>query len=298
MRRWIAVLWQASFVVIAGVLYFLFVLPRWNELTGDWSHGLGTAMRIVAGVLVGLAALPVAFTLIRTRKPEYGTPTLALSLRLWSIVLHVLGGVLIVGAAIAEIWLSLDDAGQWLFGSYGAAAAIVLLGALAFYLAYVAEMTPPPPKPLKPKVRTRGRGKRKAAADSPDSPDTDDAEATVADEAVITSDDESPEDSDAESESAAETVEATIPTETVAAKTVAAKTVEATIPDETVADETVEVSVPTESTEPEPEPATEAEPAAEADSPEKTSKLRNRRPTGKTSSRLRRRSRGGVAVED
>ena len=37
----------------------------------------------------------------------------------------------IVGAAISEIWLSLDSAGQWLFGIYGAAAAIALLGVFA-----------------------------------------------------------------------------------------------------------------------------------------------------------------------
>ena len=114
-------------------------------------------------MLVGLAALPVVFTLLRTRKPEYGTPRLALSLRVWSIALHVLAGVLIVGAAISEIWLSLDSAGQWLFGIYGAAAAIALLGALGFYLAFMAELPPPPPKPLKPKTRTRGRRRGKAA---------------------------------------------------------------------------------------------------------------------------------------
>ena len=34
MRRRIAVLWHASFLVLAGVLYFFFVLPRWFELTG------------------------------------------------------------------------------------------------------------------------------------------------------------------------------------------------------------------------------------------------------------------------
>jgi hypothetical protein len=294
MRRWIAVLWQASFVAIAGVLYFFFVLPRWNELTGDWSHGLGTAMRIVAGVLVGLAALPVAFTLIRTRKPEYGTPTLALSLRLWSIVLHVLGGVLIVGAAIAEIWLTLDKAGTWLFGVYGAAAAIVLLGALAFYLAYVAEMPPPQPKPLKSKVKTRGRGRRKTADEADDA---DEAVVTSDDDTDEESDDESPEDNDAES--AAETVEVRVPGDTVVAKTVAA-TVPAKADDDSAPTEVTEI---TEATEPAAE--AEADTSEESDSPEEQDspeepkgKLRNRRPSGKTSSRLRRRSRGGVAVED
>ena len=114
-------------------------------------------LRIVTGVLLGLAALPVVFTLLKTRKPEFGTPQLALSLRLWSIVAHVLAGVLIIGTAISEIWLSLDTAGQWLFAIYGAAAAIAVLGALAFYLAFAAELPPPPPKPLKPKKQKAAR---------------------------------------------------------------------------------------------------------------------------------------------
>ncbi len=151
MSRTVAVVWHASFCIVAGVLYFFFVLPRWPELLGDTSHTLGTVLRIVAGALIGLAALPVVFTLLRTRRPEFGTPQLALTLRTSSIGLHVIAGVLIIGTAISEIWLTLDDAGQWLFGIYGAAAAIALLGMFAFYLAYVAELPPPPPKPLKPK---------------------------------------------------------------------------------------------------------------------------------------------------
>src|SRR3954462_12383588 len=159
MRRWIAVLWNTSSLILAGVLYFFFVLPRWPELLGDTSHTLGTALRIVAGALVGFAALPVVFTLLRTRKPKFGTPRLALTLRIVSIALHVLAGVLIVGTAISELWLSLDSAGQWLFGAYGPPAAIALLGVLAFHLAFVAELPPPPPKPLKPKAEKRRRGR-------------------------------------------------------------------------------------------------------------------------------------------
>lgn len=162
MRRGIAVLWHAASLVLAAALYFFFVLPRWFELTGQWPHTLGTALRIVCGVLVALTALPVVFTWSRTRKPELGTPTLALSLRVWSIVAHVLAGVLIAGAAISEIWLSLDSAGQWLFGIYGAAAAVALLGAFSFYLAFVAELPPPPPKPLKTKAEKQGRGRTDA----------------------------------------------------------------------------------------------------------------------------------------
>lgn len=160
MRRPVAILWHASFLVLAGLLFFFFALPRWNELTGDWSHTLGTAMRIVCGLVVALSALPVLFTRQRTARPEYGTPELALSLRTWSIVLHIVAGVLIIGAAISEIWLTLDQAGTWLFGIYGGAAGLALLAALGFYLAFVAELPPPPPAPLKVKDRTR-RGRRK-----------------------------------------------------------------------------------------------------------------------------------------
>src|SRR5690242_4764412 len=166
MSRTVAVVWHASFSIAAGVLYFFFVLPRWWELSGDTSPTLGTALRIVTGALIGLAALPVVFTLLRTRRPEFGTPQMALRLRTSSIVLQVLAGALILGTAISEIWISLDTAGQWLFGIYGAAAAIALLGISAFYLAFVAELPPPPPKPLKPKKAKQGRRGRKAAEDA------------------------------------------------------------------------------------------------------------------------------------
>lgn len=176
MSRTIAVIWHASFSLIAGALYFFFVLPRWWELMGATPHTLGVVLRIVVGVLIGLAALPVVLEWTRTGKPELRTPEMALRLRLWSTALHVVAGVLILGAAISEIWLSLDTAGQWLFGGYGAAAAIALLGVFAFYLAYVAELPPPPPKPLKPKKERRRRG-RKADADEADDAveDTEDA---------------------------------------------------------------------------------------------------------------------------
>ena len=167
MGRTVAVVWHASFSIAAGVLYFFFVLPRWPELLGDTSHTLGTVLRIVTGALIGLAALPVVFTLLRTRRPEFGTPQLALTLRTSSIALHVLAGALIIGTAISEIWFSVDSAGQWLFGIYGAAAAIALLGIFAFYLAFVAELPPPPPKPLKAKKAKQGRrGRRKAAEEA------------------------------------------------------------------------------------------------------------------------------------
>jgi hypothetical protein len=177
MRRGLAMLWQGLSFLLAAALYFVFVLPRWWELMGDVSHGVGTAMRIVTGAVLALTALPVVFTLIRTRKPEFGTPQLALSLRVWSIVAHVVAGVLIVATAIAEIWLNLDNVGQWVFGVYGGAAAIAILGAVAFYLAFVAEMPPPPPKPLKPKKEKVSREKASTIVDASEA---DVAEADVA----------------------------------------------------------------------------------------------------------------------
>ena len=152
-------------------------------------------MRIVAGVLIAVAALPVVFTLLRTRRPEYGTPQLALRLRVCSIVLHVLGGALIIGAAVSEIWFSLDDAGWWLFGIYGAAAAICLLGIFSFYLAFIAELPPPPPRPLKKKKRKR-RWRRKSV----DEADEDKAE----DKAVTEDEDEAAGDEAAEADEADE----------------------------------------------------------------------------------------------
>lgn len=265
MSRTVAVIWHASFSIAAGVLYFFFVLPRWPELLGDTPHTLGTVLRIVAGALIGLAALPVVFTLLRTRRPEFGTPQLALTLRISSIALHVLAGVLIIGTAIAEIWLSLDDAGQWLFGIYGAAAAIALLGVFAFYLAFTAELPPPPPKPLKPKAPKQRRGRKAAEAE-----DTED----TADEAEET--DDEPEET--EPKPAEVTATAEEPESTAIEKTEETDAVE-----ETAA-----------------EPAEEPEADDTAETESANGKLRNRRPSGKSdpTRRRRRRLRGGVAVED
>jgi hypothetical protein len=237
MGRTVAMLWHAAFSIGAGVLYFLFVMPRWTELMGETGHTLGTALRIVAGVLIGLAALPVVFTLLRTRRPELGVPQLALSLRTWSIVAHVLAGALIIGTAISEIWLSLDAAGRWLFGIYGAAAAIAVLGFFAFYLSFVAELPPPPPKPIKAKKPKKSAGRRKKGADEAD--ETDEAETEEVDET--------------------ETAEA---------------------------DQTEEA-----------ETQVEEAPVAE-DTEDTRAGLQNRRPTGKGSHRMRRRSSpGGIAVK-
>jgi MFS family permease len=244
MGRTVAVIWHGSFSIAAGVLYFFFVLPRTPELLGDISPTLGTVLRIVVGALIGLAALPVVFTLLRTRRPEFGTPQMALNLRTASIALHVLAGVLIIGTAVTEIWVPLDSAGQWFFGIYGAAAALALLGVLAFYLAFAAELPPPPPKPLKAKARKERRGRRAGS----------DADATETDGETADTDT-----SDTEAEE-------------------------------------------TETAEDEPAPTAEAASDSE-DAPdtkdESDGKLRNRRPDGKTSVLGRRkRTRGGVAVED
>ena len=259
MSRTVAVVWHASFSNAAGVHYFFFVLPRWPELLGDTSHTLGTVLRIVTGALIGLAALPVVFTLLRTRRPEFGTPQLALTLRTSSIALHVLAGAVIIGAAIAEIWISLDSAGQWLFGTYGAAAAIALLGIFAFYLAFVAELPPPPPKPLKPKKAKQGRRGRRKAADEEATDEAADDEATAEDEA------------EDNSESAS---------------------------DEKAAEVTAEAAEPESSAE-EPEPTADEEPATEDDKTEAPPDERPAQSTnGRLRNRRRRRVLGRVAVED
>ncbi len=276
MRRSVAVLWHASFSAVAAVLYFFFVLPRWYELMGETSHTLGTVLRIVAGVLIGLAALPVVFTLLRTRRPEFGTPALALTLRTASIALHVLAGVLIIGTAISEIWLSLDDAGQWLFGIYGAAAAIALLGVFAFYLAFVAELPPPPPKPIRPKEAKQRRGRKASEAEQAE-------EAEAEEDASTETEDEAPSeetaDGDAESDEAGQE-----PAEVTAA---------AEEPESTAEE-------PESTAEEEPPANAKTEPEAPSEAEATNGKLRNRRPSGKTepTRRRRRRSRGGVAVED
>jgi hypothetical protein len=262
MGRRAAKFWHATSSVAAGVLYFFFVLPRWPELMGDTSHALGTAARIIAGVLIALAALPVVFTLLQSRKPEFGTPALALTLRTWSVVAHVVAGVLIVGTAISEIWLNLDSVGRWLFGVYGAAAAVAVLGIFTFYLSFVAELPPPPPKPIKPKKDKkqgrRGRKKDDEADDvAEDSADADDEAEPAEDDDAGLADDDATDDADESPavESAAAEAESTAEE---------APTVEDT--DDTIDDDSA-------------------------------GGLRNRRPTGKVSHR-RRRSRRGVAVDE
>ncbi|CAJ1510347.1 hypothetical protein [[Mycobacterium] holstebronense] len=200
MSRTVATVWHASLSTLAAILYFLFVLPRWWELTGFSPHVLGTVMRVLLGLLVGATALPVAAVLKQSRKPEYGTPQLALSLRTGSIVAHLVAAALIAGTAVSEIWLSLDSFGVWLFGIYGAAAAIALLGIGAFYLTFVAELPPPPPKPIKPKAekqpkKERRRGKKSGDDEAEDAEDSGDAD--TYEESGDESDDDAEADADA-----------------------------------------------------------------------------------------------------
>ncbi len=208
MSRTVATVWHASLSTLAVLLYFLFVLPRWWELTGSIPHVLGTVMRVLLGLLVAAMALPVAAVLKQARKPEYGTPQLALSLRSGSIVAHLVAGALIAGTAVSEIWLSLDSFGTWLFGIYGAAAAIALLGIGAFYLAVVAEMPPPPPKPIKPKAEKQPKQGRRRGKKSGDetAQDTVDAEAEA--DAEDESDAEAESDTEDADSEATESVEA------------------------------------------------------------------------------------------
>jgi hypothetical protein len=225
MGRKVAIAWHASFSIAAGVLYFYFVLPRWPELMGDTTHSLGTALRIVTGALLALAALPVVFTQLRTRKPELGTPQLALSIRVWSIVCHVLAGALIIGTAISEIWLSLDAAGRWLFAIYAAAAAIGVLGIFAFYLSFVAELPPPPPKPIKAKKPKRRRLRRKKGSDVTEA---DEAEAEEVSEETEAEENEAEETEETEVSEAEETEEAEKPQEAEEPVTVTAEDAEET----------------------------------------------------------------------
>jgi hypothetical protein len=189
--------------VLGAILYVLFVLPRWWVLTGDFPDTLATVGRLAAGVPIAVAAVPVMLNLRQSIKPELGTPELALRLRAWSAVLHLVAGLLIILTAIAEIWISIDAAGPWLFAVYGAAAAIAVLGIAAYYLSAVAEKPPAPEKPAKPpkekavKERTRRRGRKTGdevtAAEHSTLPDENAGD--VIDEAVDEATEESSEDS-------------------------------------------------------------------------------------------------------
>lgn len=150
--------------LIGAVLYIVFVIPRWWVLLGDFPTTLSTAGRIAAGLPIGLAAIPVGLDLKRSLTAQPRKPEIALRLRAWSGVLHVVAGVLIVLTALAEIWLHLPSVGPWLFAVYGAAGAIAVLGVLAFHLSLIAEQPPKAPTAAKPAKEKKPRGKRKRVA--------------------------------------------------------------------------------------------------------------------------------------
>lgn len=172
MTRWLTVAWQTLTLLAAGVLYFFFTLPRWPELDGDVSPTAGTVLRIVTAVLLASAAAPVYLDLRRTRRPELGTPEMSLSLHAWSIAGALTSGALVLITALTEIWVDLDQAGAWLFAVYAAAAAVAVLGAVAFYLSFLAE-TPPPLEPVKPVELT--------APEADETPEPDDADTAATD---------------------------------------------------------------------------------------------------------------------
>ncbi|MCV7314607.1 hypothetical protein H7J77_03475 [Mycolicibacillus parakoreensis] len=267
--------------LVAAALYVVFVLPRRWELTGSLPPTAGTVLRVLTGLVIVAAAVPVALNLARVRGPEYGLPRLALRLRVGAIVAHVLAGVLIIAAAISEIWLSLDDVGPWIFGVYGAAAAIAVLGIAAFYLAFVAELPPPPEKPLAPKTKRRWFGRGKAAAvDTTATPEDTESAGTDGDDADLA---KSTEDTES-AKSTADTAETADPDDTA----VVAVTEDA--PDDTDDAQTAAADTATPS-----EVDTEGQTPAPTE-PAPAGGLRNRRPSGK-SARRRRRTRGGRAAE-
>jgi hypothetical protein len=254
MQRRAATTLHLALSVVGVVLYVLFVLPRWWVLAGDFPDTLATVGRVSAGVPIALAAVPVMLNLRQSIKPELGTPELALRLRAWSAVLHVVAGVVIILTAIAEIWISIDAAGPWLFAVYGAAAAVAVLGIAAYYLSAVAEKPPAPEESAKPpkekrvKQRTRKRGPRKGDEVSAAEPST----------------------------SPAETVDETIDTSVAAASEDDATAVGAVDADDAGSD-----VVQTEAAQLEDEPTTAG------DAPEAAGgNLRNKRPTGKSRHRL------------
>lgn len=185
------VLWLLGFV-----LYVVFVIPRWWVLTGDIPSTLATVGRIVAGVPIVAAAVPVGLVLRGAMRGEsqgeVKTPEIALRLRAWSAVLHVVAGVLIVLTAVAEIWLHTPAAGPWLYALYGAAGSIAILAALAWWLSLRAEKPPAPPKPPKakkvkaPKLKKRRKGGDvedvTEGADEPAEPEADAAAADDTDD--------------------------------------------------------------------------------------------------------------------
>ncbi|GLE54970.1 hypothetical protein NJBCHELONAE_02810 [Mycobacteroides chelonae] len=175
---------HAALSLIAGLLFFFFVLPRWPELNGTTSHALGTGLRIVSGVLLAAAGVPALIRWRQTRRPEFATPQLALTLRAAAFIGHFLAGALIIGTATAEIWLSLDRFGIWEFGAYGAAGAIGILAFAAYHLAFVAESPEKERKPRPAKKKPTEVTEPTLDTDETAKADESPAEESAVDEAV------------------------------------------------------------------------------------------------------------------
>jgi len=212
MPRRAATALHLALTLLGASLYIVFVLPRWWVLTGDVPSTPAAIGRIAAGLPIALAAVPIMLNLRQALQPGLHTPELALRLRAWSAVLHVVAGVLIILTAITETLLGLGAAGPWLFAVYGAAAAIAILGVAAFFLSRVAEKPPAaakPPKPAKPakekKAKRRPRKRGSATDDSAD--DQDPSEPDVDVEPVDTEVEDAVEPEDAVDAAPAETSE-------------------------------------------------------------------------------------------
>ncbi|CAN1568948.1 hypothetical protein MCEMIE22_03111 [Mycobacteriaceae bacterium] len=196
MPRRAATALHLALTLLGAVLYIVFVLPRWWVLTGDVPSTPAAIGRIAAGVPIALAAVPIMLNLRQALQPGLHTPELALRLRAWSAVLHVVAGVLIILTAITETLLGLGAAGPWLFAVYGAAAAIAILGVAAFLLSRVAEKAPAaakPPKPAKPakekKAKRLPRKRSSATEDSAENQDPSEPEDPVVSEDAVEPDD-------------------------------------------------------------------------------------------------------------
>ena len=271
MPRRAATALHLALILLGAALYIVFVLPRWWVLTGDVPSTPAAIGRIAAGVPIALAAVPIMLNLRQALQPGLHTPELALRLRAWSAVLHVVAGVLIILTAIAEIWLGLGAAGPWLFAVYGAAAAIAILGVAAFFLSRVAEKAPAaakPPKPAKPakekKVKRRARKRGSAAEDSAEDQDLSEPDVEVEPEDTVDTEVEDAVQPEAEVDDAVDAA-----------------------PTETSEEPTTEVA---ETPDPEsPDAKSEVTETADVESaaPEtvKPAGLRNKRPTGKVRNR-------------
>ncbi len=288
MGRRAATALHLTLILIGAVLYALFVLPRWWVLTGAMPTTLATVGRIATALPVGAAAAPVWLELQRSLRSSAATPELALRLRAWSGALHLIAGALILLAAITEIWLPLSVGGPYLFGVYGAAAAIAVLGVAAFYLSFVAEKPPAAPKPpkaqkpAKPKKEKKPKKPRGEKSDAEDETGPSDSE-TGAETDGIDTDTAEPDGNelDGDEPGGDETDREPEPTTASTAGTADGDADDTTVTDSAVATDGEDAADATEV-------ATITSADVTADDQPAAGALRNRRPSGKLRQRLRR----------